>query len=222
MLGAENELLYFGKARNLRARLRSYARIKPGEDERLVPLLAAVREVRWERCPTEADALRRETELIRALRPPFNITHAQLSEHLAIAIRERGHRCRVRLASEPAPDPERMWFYPFVAATPSGMAALTRLLFMAQPGSTHRDAPAGLTRSSGCELKIDAGLRAQLFSFLDGRSPRLLRSLDATLRVEGGADPVRRRSIARDLNLLLTFYRTGPRAAATTRSGGRA
>lgn len=176
MLGAGEELLYVGKAGNLRARLRSYARLRPGLNPRLDPLLAALHEVRWERCPTEPEARRRETELIRTLRPPFNTVHAELSEHLAIAIRERGRLWRIRLAGEPAPDAETMWFFPFAARTPGGLSALVRLLFMAQPKSARREAPAGLARSSGCEIAVDADLRTQLLSFLDGRSPRVLRS----------------------------------------------
>lgn len=213
MLSEQGDLLYVGKAKNLRARLRFYARLKPGEDDRLDRMVAAVRTARWEECRTEADALRRETELIRSLRPPYNTTHAQLSKCLAIAIAEREGRIRFRLASEPnTQTPELMYFYPFAASTPSGLTALVRLLFMAQARPSVRDAPANVTRSSGCELKVPANLRGVLFSFLEGRSPRLLHLIEREVLGRRDLDDVRLLSMAKDLKHLGDFYRNGPRA----------
>lgn len=212
MLGDQDDLLYVGKAKSLRARLRSYARHRPGTDDRLDRLLASVRSVRWEECPTEAGALRRETDLLRSLRPPYNTTHAHLSKYLAIALAQHGDRVRLRLASEPAPDPEVMYFYPFAASTPNGLRALTRLLFIAQDGWSGRDAPSNITRSSGCELDLSPGLRLALPSFLEGRSPRLLRMVERVVLRNPAIDDVRLIGLAKDLGELRRFYRNGPRA----------
>ena len=212
MLGEQDDLLYVGKAKSLRARLRSYARHQPGTNDRLDRLLAAVLSIRWEQFGTEAEALRRETELLRSLRPPFNSTHAQLSKYLAIAVAERGDRVRLRLAGEPAPTPEAMYFYPFAASTPAGLKALVRLLFMAQEGWSGRSAPSNITRSSGCELNLEPSLRNALFSFLDGRSPRLLRLIERQVLRNAVLDDVRLLGLAKDAGQLRRFYQRGPRA----------
>lgn len=212
MLGAQGDLLYVGKAKNLRTRLHSYARHQPGTDGRLDRLLGGVRSVRWEECRTEADALSRETELLRSLRPPHNAVHAELSKHLAIAVAVQGDQVRIRLAGEAGPTPEVMYFYPFAAAVPTSLKALGRLLFMAQERWAGGDAPSNLTRSSGCRLQLTPGLRVALFSFLDGRSPRLLRLLQRELVQKPALDDVRLLGLAKDFGMLRRFYRSGPRA----------
>ena len=212
MLGANDELLYVGKAKNLRTRLLSYARHVPGTDRRLDSLLRGVRSVRWEECSTEPDARRKETELLRSLRPPHNAVHAELSKYLAIAVAVQGDEVRIRLASEPGPTPEAMYFYPFAAATATGLKALVRLLYMAQDGWTGREAPSNVTRSSGCRLQLAPALRVALFSFLDGRSPRLLRLTELEVVRKPALDPVRLLGLAKDSGQLRRFYQSGPRA----------
>ena len=214
MLDEHDDLLYVGKAKSLRTRIRSYARLQPGEDARVDRLLAAVRRVRWEEAATDAEAVRRETELIRSLRPPYNTTHAQLSKYLAVAVAEDGPGLRFRLASEPAPTPtlERLYFYPFAAGTPVGFKALVRLLARLEALPRRREIPAHVTRSSGVLLEVRRALRGPLFSFLDGRSPRLVRLIELELVVKRELDLVHLVSIAKDLRNLRDFYRMGPRA----------
>jgi hypothetical protein len=98
MMGANGRLLYIGKAKNLRARLRSYARLKPEatighrgrryDNERLLELVEHIRSIRWEDHPTEAAALLRESELLRGLRPPYNVAGTDEELYLYIGIRE--------------------------------------------------------------------------------------------------------------------------------------
>src|SRR5687768_6616948 len=75
MLGEDDELLYVGKAKNLRTRIRSYTRLRPDDDPRRISMIAKVRSIRWEEARDDAAAIARETELLRVLRPPFNYTH---------------------------------------------------------------------------------------------------------------------------------------------------
>jgi DNA polymerase III subunit epsilon len=69
--GAGDQVLYVGRARNLRARLRSYFR-----SERQRPAveaaLAAVERVEWRVLGSELEAALEELRLIRELRPPAN------------------------------------------------------------------------------------------------------------------------------------------------------
>ncbi|MBN9691640.1 MAG: nucleotide excision repair endonuclease [Verrucomicrobia bacterium] len=71
LVGPNGQLLYVGKARNLRQRLNSYRRTE-GQSRRLIRLIHTASFVRWEQCSDEAGALAREAELIRTYQPTFN------------------------------------------------------------------------------------------------------------------------------------------------------
>jgi predicted GIY-YIG superfamily endonuclease len=73
MRGAADEVLYVGKARNLRKRLTAYRVANPDRlRRRHLRLLGRVLRVEIQLCADEADALRREAELIYSLKPKFN------------------------------------------------------------------------------------------------------------------------------------------------------
>lgn len=72
MYDGEGQLLYVGKARNLRNRLGSYFR-NTGLNARTVALVGRIRDVQVTVTSTEADALLLEQNLIKAHKPPFNI-----------------------------------------------------------------------------------------------------------------------------------------------------
>lgn len=210
MLDAGRSLLYVGKARNLRARLRWYGRLKAGEDPRVEGMLSEVETLRWELCRTQEEALRRETELIRTLRPRFNATHAEISEAVAVAIIERGSRIRLRLAAESSDETETLYFYPYAASTPLGFTALLRLLFAL--GSSRASPPTNPRRASGWELEIPSHVQRALRSFLAGRSPSLLALVRAAAATWKLRDPVRLLSLEKDLTQAERFYRHGPQA----------
>ena len=218
LLGLDEELLYVGRAKNLRTRLRSYTRVGPRE-VRLGDLVSRTRRIRWEESPTEADAIARETQLLRGLRPPFNVTHAALSKHLAIALSGSGDRLRIRLASSAGASPEEMYAYPFEAVTADAHKALVRMLFRA----SDRRAPAAIGRGAGTEILIAADLGRALRSFLAGTSPRLLSLLEERISEGAAFDPILARAASRDLDCLRLFYRRGPKVvrALRARQGGK-
>lgn len=72
MYAGDNTLLYVGKAKNLSNRLRQYMDISKLEPHKQV-MRSLVTRVTWEICPTESDALIREQELIKTLKPKYNI-----------------------------------------------------------------------------------------------------------------------------------------------------
>jgi excinuclease UvrABC nuclease subunit len=76
MRGEASELLYVGKAKVLRTRVRSYARATPtNSSSKTLRLLQKVRAIEWEETSDERSALLRENALLRTHRPPFNVAN---------------------------------------------------------------------------------------------------------------------------------------------------
>src|SRR5262245_464075 len=71
MLDARGELIYVGKAKDLRSRLLSYFRPK-SRDPKAGSIIRRTNVLAWEVLPTEFSALLRELELIRRWEPCFN------------------------------------------------------------------------------------------------------------------------------------------------------
>jgi predicted GIY-YIG superfamily endonuclease len=86
-LGASGEVLYVGKAKDLRRRFRDYrsATNKKIHRKRRA-LVRAATSLCYEELPTEEDALLREAELIRELRPAYNVEGAYTSGSLGSGV----------------------------------------------------------------------------------------------------------------------------------------
>lgn len=72
MLDSDGNALYVGKAKNLKNRVRSYAR-PTGHNNRILRMIDATRDMEFIRTETETDALLLEANLIKKLRPRFNV-----------------------------------------------------------------------------------------------------------------------------------------------------
>jgi excinuclease ABC subunit C len=72
MLNAANDVLYVGKAKNVRKRLASYARLTAPQPARIQRMIAATVAVEIVSTATETEALLLEANLIKQLRPRFN------------------------------------------------------------------------------------------------------------------------------------------------------
>jgi excinuclease ABC subunit C len=72
LLDRQEQLLYVGKAKNLRSRLLSYFQ-KHNRSAKGGKILARTASLVWEVCPNEFVSLLRELELIRRWRPPYNV-----------------------------------------------------------------------------------------------------------------------------------------------------
>lgn len=211
LFGDGDELLYVGKAKNLRTRLLSYARAERGRSPtRLVRLTSVVRSIRWEEHRTASEAAARETNLIRALRPPFNEALTDRCEYLFISMTPAGpHRVRLNMSPR-ACGTSAYGCFPYASRVPEVFPALVRLLHHAQ-GKTP---PSRIVRAAGCHVPLGDDLREALHLFLSGRSPRLLSLVEERLQ---GGEEFTLRAARRDVEVVRTFYADGPRAVRRLR-----
>jgi excinuclease ABC subunit C len=72
MMSAGDDVLYVGKARNLKKRVHSYTRLG-GQTNRIARMIAATEAMDFVRTRTETEALLLEANLIKRLRPRFNV-----------------------------------------------------------------------------------------------------------------------------------------------------
>ncbi|WFU42527.1 excinuclease ABC subunit UvrC [Bradyrhizobium sp. CB82] len=73
MLNANNDVLYVGKAKNVKKRLSNYARVGAPQPARILRMIAATVAVEIVSTTTETEALLLEANLIKQLRPRFNV-----------------------------------------------------------------------------------------------------------------------------------------------------
>ncbi|MGI9382123.1 MAG: excinuclease ABC subunit UvrC [Methyloligellaceae bacterium] len=72
MIGNDREVLYVGKARNLKKRVQSYARLG-GHTNRIARMISATAAMEFVTTKTEIEALLLEANLIKRLKPRFNV-----------------------------------------------------------------------------------------------------------------------------------------------------
>ncbi|MEE4212129.1 MAG: excinuclease ABC subunit UvrC, partial [Parvularcula sp.] len=72
MFGAEGEVLYVGKARNLKARVSNYATLN-GHSNRIARMISETRAMEFVVTDSETEALLLEANLIKSLRPRYNV-----------------------------------------------------------------------------------------------------------------------------------------------------
>jgi len=70
---SENKIIYIGKAKNIKNRVKNYLSIRKGEGERITKLKSSIKYIETIITKSESDALILEQGLISKKRPPFNI-----------------------------------------------------------------------------------------------------------------------------------------------------
>lgn len=100
MLDAKGQVIYVGKAKNLRSRLLSYFR-EQSRDPKAGRILKHTRELHWEENADEFAALLRELELIRRFRPRFNVLGQPGRESYYYLCLGRGPASTVHLTRDP-------------------------------------------------------------------------------------------------------------------------
>ena len=228
ILGAENELLYIGKAAKLNRRLRDHAREGDASPIwRKVP--SAVQEVKWIECADEREAVCREADLIMALAPTFNKTMTINDTFVYVAVERmstpHARKIRLRLSDRRGEAGSKEYgafpqlgkgkvSWPAVRSN-AGYAALLRLIWVAFSASELKSRlPSRLHGSSppvDHTTSFDPSADKPLHEFLSGRSLRLLEMLrEGALSTE--MIEYMRPSLERDLESAKEFFELGPRA----------
>ena len=70
---SENEIIYIGKAKNIKNRVKSYLSVRKGDGKRIAKLKSSIKFIETIITKSESDALILEQGLISKKRPPFNI-----------------------------------------------------------------------------------------------------------------------------------------------------
>ncbi|MGA4578847.1 nucleotide excision repair endonuclease [Limisphaera sp. VF-2] len=144
------QVLYVGKAVNLRRRLAGYRVAPPG---RLPPALARhlthVQEVRWQPCPSHAEAVRYEAELLQLYHPPGNRQGTHPHSRWFAGMLAQGRDLLLTRADKPLSGGE--WFGAFTQRATFGI--LSRCLWRVWSASPKiPDWPLGWWEGSGPRL----------------------------------------------------------------------
>jgi predicted GIY-YIG superfamily endonuclease len=216
-----NEILYVGKAGNLRQRLRQHAAGGFPESQ-LHQRYDLVRRVVWEPAVDEQAAVWREAELIFALRPPFNAnTGLRAADPVGkdapapyIVLQEKADLLSLTLEPVVPAIGRAYGCFPHLGkgvasrlgiACSDGYTALLRLLWAAAGDGSHM--PASITKSAPPSYQVAAPPGDGLHRLLSGTSPRLAGELlDAASHRPDFMQP----ALRRDKDAVLRFFAAGP------------
>jgi predicted GIY-YIG superfamily endonuclease len=146
MRDAEDNVLYVGKAKNLRKRIGNYRVANPDKmPRRHLKMLRQVARIEFRLCHNEAAALRRESKLIRTIKPKFNRAGVWPGKTRFIVWRLT--QDQLELAVTEIPEPAWRRFGGTVGVSRYLHESLSRLLWLAlNPARAFAELPAGWSR----------------------------------------------------------------------------
>jgi excinuclease ABC subunit C len=172
------EIIYIGKAANLRNRVRQYFQKSRGRDLKTDIMVAEITDTDWTELESEADALFLEAELVKRYQPRFNILLRDDKSQQFVRIDYKSDYPTVKLVRGPLDDGAR-YFGPYI----NGLAVKKALRYLrrAFPYATSR--PVGQKRANlHYHLGLDPGLEEGRTSLTEYRAN--LRKLTQYLRGE--------------------------------------
>lgn len=146
MKDASDQVLYVGKAKDLKQRLNNYRVANPDRmPRRHLRMVREVARIEFQFCPNEAAALKRESKLLRSIKPRYNRAGVWPGKTKFIAWRFVGHRLELGVVETPEPDWRR--FGPLNGSAHGLYHSLARLLWLANnPGRACTEMPTGWTQ----------------------------------------------------------------------------
>ncbi|MCC5912986.1 MAG: GIY-YIG nuclease family protein [Balneolaceae bacterium] len=216
---AEGDIIYVGKAKNLRTRLMTYKRAKAGNVSRKTSrLVSRIRSFDLEITPDERSALLLENWLIRTHRPIFNHANKQTEAYYFIGIGIEETMLHFRLRMKPddgAESDQTVWYGCFKGHNPvrTASGALLRLIWMALNNyNTSCMLPLQLTRRlTPVSFSVDLGDQKEtveplLREFMLGNSCELIDWMVVSIDANSFSTNFSRRYFEHQLSLLKSFY----------------
>lgn len=128
MRNVQNQVIYVGKAVNLRARVRSYFQSQAQHSAKTRRLVAEIEELEWVVTDTELEALILENELIKRYRPRYNIRLKDDKQYPYIKVHWQDDFPKISIVRRMLPDGAR-YYGPFTSgyAVRQTLEALRRI-----------------------------------------------------------------------------------------------
>jgi excinuclease ABC subunit C len=160
------EIIYIGKAANLRSRVRQYFQKSRGFDPKTDILVSEIAEIDWTEVETEADALFLEAELVRRYQPRFNILLRDDKSLQYVRIDYKSDYPTVTLVRRPLDDGAE-YFGPYI----NGLAVKKALRYLRRAFPYAISRPSGQKRATlYYHLGLDPGLEEGRTSLSDYRA----------------------------------------------------
>lgn len=225
MLDEHQNTLYIGKAKNLRKRLQSYQRVKPEVDSRKVlRLVYLIREIRWEECASETEALLRENHLLRTEKPPFNQLNTHPESYYFIGLKVTDCHFSLRLTTSPLADEDQLFgAFKGRGLIRRGYGALLRMIWLSctQTPTVRFEFPGVLVRrvvpyrysiwiNDPSRMEMKRKWESAIQQFLKGTSQKLLTMVSECLLEKTEIPPFYYHLIQEDLETLGEFFKLGP------------
>ncbi len=188
---AKGEILYIGKAANLRSRVRQYFQAGRAADPKTDILVKEIVDVDWTELETEVDALFIEAELVRRYQPRFNILLRDDKSQLYIRVDYKSDYPTVTFVRRPMDD-NAEYFGPYLGSV--AIKRALRYLRRAFPYAISR--PQNQKRTSlHYHLGLDPGLEEdktsleeyranlrKLMQYLKGNRVALVRDIEKEMK----------------------------------------
>jgi excinuclease ABC subunit C len=164
--GEGGEILYIGKAANLRNRVRQYFQKSRARDPKTDLLVAEIIDIEWNEVETEADALFLEAELVRRYMPRYNILLRDDKSMQYVRIDYKSDYPTVSMVRRPLDDGAN-YFGPYVG----GLAVKKALRFLRRAFPYAASRPVNQKRASlHYHLGLDPGLEEGRTSLAEYRT----------------------------------------------------
>lgn len=217
MYGSAGQLLYVGKAKNLRNRLFTYRRAKPGRESRkVIRLVRMIRAIELEELANEEEALLRENELIREYKPEFNHAKKQHEAYYYMALRKEKDILVADLRMHVREKEREHTFGAFKGhvTVRRGLGALLRQLYIIEQEVRQPfDLPSQLLKKlTPMHYKLQAaalleqGWMSEITSFLKGRSDNFLYRLMEHAQKQALLEAFIGKVVLKDMEALKFFY----------------
>lgn len=185
------EIIYVGKAANLRSRVRQYFQSSRGRDAKTEALVAEITDIDWMVVDSELDALFLEAEMVRRYLPPYNILLRDDKSLSYIRIDYDSDYPTVTMTRRPLDDGAK-YFGPYYSAF--GVKQALKLLRKVFPFAT-RKSPGQKRATLYYHLGLDPGLEEgrtslgeyranlrRLMAYIKGNRTKIIHELEKDMK----------------------------------------